>query len=57
MHRDSNPPSRGASVSQVSRQPRVHLQGDYWMERGTKGSVESVGYRRKLYGTFVSAQI
>jgi hypothetical protein len=28
----------------------------YWMERGTKGSVESVGYSRKLYGTFASAQ-
>jgi hypothetical protein len=56
MHRDSNPPSRGASVLQVGRHPWLHLQGDYWMERGTKGSVESVGYSRKLYGTFASAQ-
>jgi hypothetical protein len=56
MHRDGNPPSRGASVLQVGRHPRLHLQGDYWMERGTKGSVESVGYSRKLYGTFASAQ-
>jgi hypothetical protein len=56
MHRNGNPPSRGASVLQVGRHPRLRLQGDYWMERGTKGSVESVGYSRKLYGTFASAQ-
>lgn len=56
MHRDGNPPSRGASVLQVGRHPRLHLHGDYWMERGTKGSVKSVGYSRKLYGTFESAQ-
>ena len=56
MHRDGNPPSRGAAVLQVGRHPRLHLHGDYWMERGTKGSVESVGYSRKLYGTFASAQ-
>jgi hypothetical protein len=56
MHRDGNPPSRGASVLTVGRHPRLHLQGDYWMERGTKGSVKSVGYSRKLYATFESAQ-
>jgi hypothetical protein len=56
MHRDGNPPSRGASVLHVGRHPQLHLQGDYWMERGTKGSVESVGYSRKFYGTFASAQ-
>jgi hypothetical protein len=56
MYRDGNPPSRGASVLQVGRRPRLHLQGDYWMERGTKGSIKSVGYSRKLYGTFASAQ-
>lgn len=56
MHRDGNPPSRGASVLQVARYPRLHLEGDYWMERGTKGSVKSVGYSRKLYGTFASAR-
>jgi hypothetical protein len=56
MHRDGNPPSRGASVLTVGRHPRLHLQGDYWMERGTKGGIKSVGYSRKLYGTFESAQ-
>jgi hypothetical protein len=56
MHRDGNPPSRGASVLRVGRHPRLHLQGDYWMERGTKGDVRSVGYSPKLYGTFESAK-
>jgi hypothetical protein len=56
MHRDGNPPSRGASVLQIGRLPSLHLEGDYWMERGTKGSVKSVGYSRKLYGTFESAR-
>lgn len=56
MHRDGNPPSRGASVLQVGRHPQLHLQGDYWMERGTTGRIESVGYSRTLYGTFASAQ-
>lgn len=56
MHREGNPPSRGASVLQVGRRPSLHLEGDYWMERGTKGSVKSVGYIRKLYGTFESAR-
>jgi len=56
MHRDGNAPSRGAAVLQVGRQPRLHLQGDYWMERGTKGNITSVGYSRKFYGTFASAQ-
>lgn len=56
MHRDGNPPSRGAAVLQIGRQPQLHLQGDYWMERGTKGNLKSVGYSRKLYGTFASAQ-
>jgi hypothetical protein len=56
MHREGNPPSRGASVLTVGRHPRLHLEGDYWMERGTKGSVKSIGYSRKLYETFESAR-
>jgi hypothetical protein len=34
----------------------VHLQGDYWMERGTHGRLRSVGYNPKLFGTFESAR-
>jgi hypothetical protein len=56
MHRDGNPPSRGASVLQIGLHPRTHLEGDYWMERGTHGRLTSTARRPKLYGTFESAR-
>lgn len=33
----SNPSSRGAAEIRISRQPRVHFEGDYWTDVGTKG--------------------
>jgi hypothetical protein len=55
-HREGNPPSRGAAVLRVARQPQLHLVGDYWMERKTGGDVKSVGYSRKVYDTFGKAR-
>jgi SMODS-associating 2TM, beta-strand rich effector domain len=56
MNREGNPPSRGAAVLKVGRRPHLHLEGDYWMERGTRGRIRSVGYTSKLYTTFDAAQ-
>jgi SMODS-associating 2TM, beta-strand rich effector domain len=56
MHRAGNPPSRGAATLKVGRRPQLHLEGDYWMERGTRGSVKSVGYAPKTYDTFEAAR-
>lgn len=56
MNRAGNPPSRGAAVLKVGRGPERHLEGDYWMERGTHGSIRSVGYTPKLYATFGAAR-
>lgn len=55
MEREGNPPSRGAAVLRVARRPHIHLEGDYWMERRTRGSIRSVGYTPKLYTTFAAA--
>jgi len=56
MHRTGNPPSRGAATLKVGRQPRLHLEGDYWMERGTRGSVQSVARSSKTYDTYEAAR-
>lgn len=56
MHRDGNPPSRGAATLKVGRQPQLHFEGDYWMERGTRGSITSVGHTPKIYDTFEAAR-
>lgn len=56
MNRAGNPPSRGAAVIKVGRRPRLHLEGDYWMERGTHGRIKSIGHTSKLYTTFEAAQ-
>jgi hypothetical protein len=56
MEREGNPPSRGAAVLKVGQRPHLHLEGDYWMERGTRGSTRSIGYTPKLYTTFAAAQ-
>jgi SMODS-associating 2TM, beta-strand rich effector domain len=53
---DSNPPARGAADLKVSRKPRVALEGDYWMERGTKGTLATVGRSKTLYDAFPAAQ-
>lgn len=55
-HREGNPPARGAASLRVARHPRLHLLGDYWMERGTRGEIVSVGHTSKLYETFTAAR-
>jgi hypothetical protein len=56
MYRTGNPPSRGAAALKVGRKPQLHLEGDYWMERGTRGSVKSVAHTSKTYDTFEAAR-
>ena len=56
LQQDGNPPSRGAASLRIGRQPQLHFEGDYWMARGTKGQIESVGRTAKLYDTFSSAR-
>jgi hypothetical protein len=55
-HRDRNPPSRGGAALVVGGEPSVHIAGDYWMERGTRGDLRTVGYSPKTYDTYASAQ-
>lgn len=55
-HRKGNPPARGAASLRVARLPRLHLEGDYWMERETRGEIKSVRYTPKIYDTFESAR-
>lgn len=52
---DSNPPARGAADLKVSRKPSLALAGDYWMERGTKGTLVTVGHSATLYDSFDAA--
>jgi hypothetical protein len=55
-YRDGNPPSRGGAALVVAREPKLHIAGDYWMERGTRGDLRTVGYSPKTYDTYASAQ-
>lgn len=56
LNRDGNPPSRGAASLRVAREPHLHLEGDYSMERLTRGKIASVGWSPKLYDTFAGAR-
>lgn len=56
LDRDGNPPSRGAAELTVGRAPFVHLEGDYWMEVGTRGRVRTVGHNSKVFDTYRAAQ-
>ena len=53
---DTNPPARGAADLTVATKPSPHLEGDYWIERGTQGRVRTTGYTRTIYDTFAGAQ-
>lgn len=53
---DTNPPARGAADLTIATKPSPHLEGDYWMERGTKGRVRTTGYTQTVYDTFAGAQ-
>jgi len=55
-HRDGNPPSRGGAALVVAREPQTHIEGDYWMERGTRGDLRTVGHSPKTFDTFTAAQ-
>jgi hypothetical protein len=52
----TNPPSRGAADLTVGTKPTPHLEGDYWMEVGTKGRLKTVGYTKTTYDTFGGAR-
>jgi len=52
----TNPPSRGAADLTVGMQPTLHLEGDYWMEVGTRGQLRTVGRSTKIYDTFNGAK-
>lgn len=51
-----NPPARGAAHVTVGRSPKLHLEGDYWMEHGTRGRIRTVGYVKTVFDTFSGAQ-
>lgn len=51
-----NPPSRGAALLTIGRKPHLHLEGDYWMDVGTKGRVETTGCAREIFDTFSGAK-
>lgn len=52
----TNPHSRGAADLVVETEPRIHLEGDYWMEVGTKGRILTTGHSAKRYATFSAAK-
>jgi len=56
LHRNSNPPTRGGATLMVTREPQVHLAGDYWTERDTRGTVRTLGRAAKVYATFEAAR-
>ncbi|TAJ17192.1 MAG: hypothetical protein EPO65_11755 [Dehalococcoidia bacterium] len=56
LHQDGNPPSRGAAVLIIAREPSLHLEGDYWMERGTKGTIRTLGHNPTLLESFTAAR-
>ena len=51
----SNPPSRGAADLTIAMEPSLHLEGDYWMEVGTKGTMRTLGYTKTHYDTYAGA--
>lgn len=56
LERDENPPARGAAQLTVARRPAVRLEGDYWMEHGTRGRIATLGRSRVHYDSFKDAQ-
>lgn len=56
LHQQDNPPSRGAAVLVVSRRPHLHMDGDYWMERGTKGTIRTQSYSPDVFESFDAAR-
>lgn len=56
LEQATNPTSRGAADLTVGMRPSAHLDGDYWMEVGTKGQLRTVGHSKKIYDTFSGAR-
>lgn len=56
LERDENPPARGAAELTVSTRPSTRLEGDYWMEHGTRGHFTTVGFNPGLFDTFGAAE-
>jgi hypothetical protein len=56
LHREGNPPGRGGAALVVSREPDLYLEGDYWTERDTRGTVRTLGRAAKVHDTFEAAR-
>jgi hypothetical protein len=52
----TNPPNRGAADLTIALKPSPHLEGDYWMEVGTKGRVRTTGHSKTAYDSFAGAR-
>jgi hypothetical protein len=53
----TNPPNRGAADLTIAMKLSPHLEGDYWMEVGTRGRVRTTGHSRTTYDTFEGARL
>jgi len=51
----ANPPHRGAAELVISTVPKTILQGTYWTERKTKGSIMTSGRSKKIYEDYQQA--
>ena len=51
----TNPTSRGAADLTIATTPSLQLEGDYWMEVGTKGTMRTIGYTTTRYDTYTGA--
>lgn len=56
LEEPSNPAARGAAHLMVGRLPALHLEGDYWMEHGTRGEVRTTGYSSTILDTYSGAR-
>ncbi|WP_431885768.1 hypothetical protein [Micromonospora wenchangensis] len=56
LSQSNNPPHRGAIALYVSMSPRISLGGDYWTERNTAGRIVTVGYSKKVAGSYRDAE-
>jgi hypothetical protein len=53
---ETNPPRRGAADLTIATHPVPHLEGDYWMLGGTKGTLRTVGHTTTRFDTFGPAR-
>jgi hypothetical protein len=50
-----NPSQRGSAELVVADDEARHLEGDYWMELGSRGQVTTTGRTKKSFGTYRTA--